>query len=136
MGHGCFGQVLAAQHAGHFHLALLARRADNGAWSPVTGIIDPGEHPGDAALRELVARRIPLYRFVMKNIVGRYDLDRVEGRLGAVREAAPLVGVPERTLYRWALRPGVLSPVADGSKRLYDLGDIRRLVAETRLRAG
>ncbi|WP_300080801.1 NUDIX domain-containing protein [Propioniciclava sp.] len=32
---------------------LLARRADNGAWSPVTGIIDPGEHPGDAALREV-----------------------------------------------------------------------------------
>lgn len=46
---------------------------------------------GDAAVRELVARRQPLYRFVMKNIVGRYDLDRVEGRLGAVREAAPLV---------------------------------------------
>ena len=51
-----------------------------------------------------------------------------------LREAAPLVGVPERTLYRWALRPGVLSPVADGAKRLYDLGDIRRFVAETRLR--
>jgi len=46
---------------------------------------------GDAAVRELVARRQPLYRFVMKNIVGKYDLDRVEGRLGAVREAAPLV---------------------------------------------
>ncbi len=46
---------------------------------------------GDAAVRELVARRVPLYRFVMRNIVGRYDLDRVEGRLGAVREAAGLV---------------------------------------------
>lgn len=32
---------------------LLARRADNGSWTPVTGIIDPGEHPGDAALREV-----------------------------------------------------------------------------------
>lgn len=32
---------------------LCVRRADNGAWSPVTGIIDPGEHPGDAALREV-----------------------------------------------------------------------------------
>jgi len=46
---------------------------------------------GDAAVRELVARRQPLYRFVMRNIVARYDLDRVEGRLGAVREAAGLV---------------------------------------------
>ena len=49
-------------------------------------------------------------------------------------EAAPLVGVSKTTLYRWALRPGVLSPVVDGAKKLYDLGDIRRLVAETRLR--
>lgn len=46
---------------------------------------------GDAAVRELVARRQPLYRFVMRNIVGKHDLDRVEGRLSAVREAAILV---------------------------------------------
>lgn len=46
---------------------------------------------GDAAVRELVARRVPLYRFVMQNIVDSYDLDRVEGRLAAVRDAAPLV---------------------------------------------
>lgn len=46
---------------------------------------------GDAALRELVARRIPLYRFVMKNTVARYDLDRADGRVAAVRAAAPLV---------------------------------------------
>lgn len=32
---------------------LLARRADNGAWTPVTGIIDPGEEPADAAVREV-----------------------------------------------------------------------------------
>jgi ADP-ribose pyrophosphatase YjhB (NUDIX family) len=32
---------------------LLVRRADNGAWTPVTGIIDPGEHPADAAAREV-----------------------------------------------------------------------------------
>lgn len=31
---------------------LLVRRADNGDWSPVTGIIDPGEEPADAAARE------------------------------------------------------------------------------------
>ncbi|MBT0993991.1 NUDIX domain-containing protein [Cellulomonas sp. DKR-3] len=31
---------------------LLVRRADNGAWTPVTGIIDPGEQPADAAARE------------------------------------------------------------------------------------
>lgn len=31
---------------------LLVKRSDNGAWTPVTGIIDPGEHPADAATRE------------------------------------------------------------------------------------
>ena len=29
------------------------RRADNGAWTPVTGIVDPGEHPAVAAVREV-----------------------------------------------------------------------------------
>ena len=46
---------------------------------------------GDAAVRELVARRQPLYRFVLSNVVKKYDLDRAEGRVGAVREAAALV---------------------------------------------
>lgn len=33
---------------------LLVRRADNGAWTPVTGIIDPGEEPAVAAAREVL----------------------------------------------------------------------------------
>jgi 8-oxo-dGTP pyrophosphatase MutT (NUDIX family) len=33
---------------------LLVRRADNGAWTPVTGIIDPGEEPGGAGAREVL----------------------------------------------------------------------------------
>lgn len=32
---------------------LLVRRADDGSWTPVTGIIDPGEQPADAAVREV-----------------------------------------------------------------------------------
>jgi DNA primase len=46
---------------------------------------------GDAAVRELVARRVPLYRFVMSNLLQQHDLDRVDGRLAALRAAAPLV---------------------------------------------
>jgi len=46
---------------------------------------------GDAALRELVGRRVPLYRFVMRNVLSGYDLDRADGRLAALRAAAPLV---------------------------------------------
>ena len=46
---------------------------------------------GDAAVRELIARRRPLYRFVLENVVSKYDLDRADGRVDAVREAARLV---------------------------------------------
>ncbi|MVA77503.1 DNA primase [Auraticoccus sp. F435] len=46
---------------------------------------------GEAAVRELVARRVPLYRFVMGNVLSQYDLDRADGRLRALRAAAPLV---------------------------------------------
>ena len=33
---------------------LMVRRADTGAWTPVTGIIDPGEEPAVAAVREVL----------------------------------------------------------------------------------
>ena len=31
---------------------LLGKRADNGQWQPVAGIVEPGEEPADAAARE------------------------------------------------------------------------------------
>ena len=31
---------------------LLVHRSDNGNWAPVTGIVDPGEHPAVTAARE------------------------------------------------------------------------------------
>ncbi|MET8627779.1 NUDIX domain-containing protein [Kitasatospora sp. NPDC004669] len=31
---------------------LLARRADDGRWAPVGGILDPGEQPADGVVRE------------------------------------------------------------------------------------
>jgi DNA primase len=46
---------------------------------------------GDAAVRELIARRRPLYRFVLDNVVSQYDLDRADGRVDATRAAARLV---------------------------------------------
>ncbi|MBO0899479.1 NUDIX domain-containing protein [Cellulomonas sp. zg-ZUI222] len=33
---------------------LLVRRADTGEWTPVTGIVDPGEEPAAAAVREVL----------------------------------------------------------------------------------
>ena len=46
---------------------------------------------GDAAVRELIARRLPLYRFVLANVISRFDLDRADSRVDAVRESARLV---------------------------------------------
>ncbi|MEH3034109.1 MAG: DNA primase [Aeromicrobium erythreum] len=45
---------------------------------------------GDAAVRELVASRVPLYRFVLDNTLKQYDLDRADQRIDAVREAVGL----------------------------------------------
>ena len=64
---------------------------------------------GDAAVRELVARRVPLYRFVMANVLQRHDLDRVDGRLSALREAAPLVA----SIRDEALTSGYVRELAD-----------------------
>lgn len=35
------------------HRVLLCRRSDNGAWTPVTGIVEPDEQPAAAAVREV-----------------------------------------------------------------------------------
>lgn len=83
------------------------------------------EH-GDAAIRELVARRVPLYRFVMENIAKRYDLDRAEGRLGAAREAGELVtSIRDQSLVGQYLRD--LSQILG-----MDVDDVRREVQRRR----
>jgi DNA primase len=46
---------------------------------------------GDEAVRDLIAHRQPLYRFVLGNVVSRHDLDRADGRIDALREGARLV---------------------------------------------
>jgi 8-oxo-dGTP pyrophosphatase MutT (NUDIX family) len=37
----------------HDHKVLLVKRSDNGAWTAVTGIAEPGENPADCAVREV-----------------------------------------------------------------------------------
>jgi DNA primase len=46
---------------------------------------------GDAAVRELVASRTPLFAFAIRSAVSGFDLTTAEGRVAAVRKAAPLV---------------------------------------------
>ncbi|UZD60934.1 DNA primase [Brevibacterium sp. JSBI002] len=46
---------------------------------------------GDAALRELIDGRKPLFEFVITTAISRFDLDTVEGRISAVRAAAEVL---------------------------------------------
>jgi DNA primase len=46
---------------------------------------------GDAAVRELVASRVPLYEFSIRTALSDYDLGTAEGRLGALDAAARFV---------------------------------------------
>jgi DNA primase len=47
---------------------------------------------GDAAVRDLVARRVPLFEFAIRTAVNKHNLDTAEGQLAALDEAAPIVG--------------------------------------------
>ncbi len=54
---------------------------------------------GDVAVRDLVARREPLLAFALRSVLSRYDLDTAEGRVAALRTAAPLVAkIKDRAL--------------------------------------
>ncbi len=58
--------------------------------------LDPCElrqKSGDEAVRDLVARRIPLVEFVLRNTVSRADLDTAEGRSAALDRGVPLVAM-------------------------------------------
>ncbi len=46
---------------------------------------------GDAAVRDLVASRVPLFEFAIRNVIAGHDLDTIEGRLAALDAAAPVV---------------------------------------------
>jgi len=81
---------------------------------------------GDAAVRDLVARREPLIAFALRSILTRYNLDNAEGRVGALKETAPLVAkIKDR-----ALRPEYVRKLAG------DLGMEQETVQRAVGRAG
>ncbi|MFH5823476.1 DNA primase [Georgenia sp. AZ-5] len=56
---------------------------------------------GDAAVRELVASREPLFAFAIRSVLNQLDLSTAEGRVAALRAGAPVVaGIRDRAL-RW-----------------------------------
>ena len=77
---------------------------------------------GDAAVRSLVEARTPMFEFVIRHTLARYDLETVEGRVAALRVAAPVVA----EIRDPALRPGYTRELA----RMLgmELGEVTRAV--------
>lgn len=54
---------------------------------------------GDGSVRDLVARRTPMFEFVVKSILAEHNLENAEGRVEALRRTVPVVAqIRERTL--------------------------------------
>jgi DNA primase len=54
---------------------------------------------GDGAVRDLIARRVPLFEFAIKGALGHHNLDTTEGQLAALNETAPIVAaIKDRAL--------------------------------------
>jgi DNA primase len=63
---------------------------------------------GDAAVRRMIDTKRPMFEFVIRQALGKYDLETVEGRVAALRECAPIVaGIRDA-----ALRPGYTRQLA------------------------
>ncbi|MFB8385783.1 DNA primase [Microbacterium sp. NPDC055910] len=77
---------------------------------------------GDGAVRALIERKTPMVEFVLDQRIGGFDLAAVEGRVGALRAAAPVVA---------DLRDALLQPeyIRVLARRLgMDTEDVRREV--------
>lgn len=107
---------------------LLARRADTGAWTPVTGIIDPGEEPADAAVREVAEEAAVVVvpeRLVMVSVTPRvtYSNGDVSQYLDVAFRMRWLSGDPhpadgENTDVRWFQRDELPSLSPDMADRV------------------
>ncbi|MCE3551673.1 DNA primase [Pseudonocardia sp. RS11V-5] len=51
---------------------------------------------GDTAVRDLIARREPLFEFAIRQILRDHDLDQAEGRIQALQRAVPVVAKIKR----------------------------------------
>jgi 8-oxo-dGTP pyrophosphatase MutT (NUDIX family) len=108
---------------------LLVRRSDTGEWTPVTGIVDPGEDPAVAAVREVLEEADVVAvaeRLAQVSVVGpvQYDNGDVSQYLDVTFRCRWVSGEPfpadgENTDARWfdlddlpAMSPGMASRVA------------------------
>ncbi len=60
---------------------------------------------GDDALRRLIETRKPMFEFMIRRVLSSFDLETVEGRVGALRAAAPVVaGIRDPALHSGYIR--------------------------------
>ncbi len=80
---------------------------------------------GDAAVVELVDQRVPLFEFAIRSTLAGYDLETAEGRVAALRAAAPVVARIRDT----ALRPQYTNRLAGWLGE--DVDVVRRAVSSS-----
>lgn len=78
---------------------------------------------GDAAVVQLVDQRVPLFEFAIRSTLAGYDLETAEGRVAALRSAAPVVARIRDT----ALRPQYTNRLAGWLGE--DIDVVRRAVS-------
>lgn len=79
---------------------------------------------GEQAVRDLLTNKIPMFEFVIQQILGNYNLDTVEGRVAALREAAPVIA----DIRDAALKPGYTRELARMTG--VDVADATRAVSD------
>ena len=65
-------------------------------------------HRGEQAVRDLMDSKVPMFEFVIRTVLKNYNLDTVEGRVAALREAAPIIA----DIRDAALKPGYTRELA------------------------
>lgn len=69
---------------------------------------DLRQYRGDEAVRAMFEAKVPLFEFALRQATNRYNLNSVEGRVAALRQAAPIVaGIKDRSL-----KPGYVRELA------------------------
>jgi DNA primase len=90
---------------------------------------------GEAAVRDLVARRVPLFEFAIKSVLSRHDLNSREGQFAAIDEAAPII-VRIKDQSKWKRYAVDLDRWIGFSDERYILDRVRRAAGATRASRG
>jgi len=86
-----YTDVMAAQLAGITTAVATCGTAFGADHIRILRRFELRQQKGDLALRDLIARRVPLFEFAIRAELAHHKLDSAEGRVNALNAAAPLV---------------------------------------------